>query len=334
MMPVRTTHPVPSASGRRPGRTPVSGNIRLVAAWLLLLSYFYMIPVEFSALQWEKTGEGLWRITQGQSADPVFLIQYLLWMFLTFIGALMFIGAGFANGFSYERKGKEGPLTGGDLAYYFAWVQVSTVGFFIPYYAITEKDGWLSALAPYLPHAFMLGLALVLFRRCLPRLGFQVPPLRRWIGMMFAAAAGYLFVYYLLDPLVTEPVGRLFSLEMQSWREDSISGGIHQAVDLGWIYVVGQLLLIGVIGPAAEEVVFRGLLMGFLVKRLGVVASVILSSVVFALFHVDVVFLAPLFVMGLILGSLYVFFRNLWAPVLFHIVNNVLSVVFDLLGSS
>ncbi len=97
------------------------------------------------------------------------------------------------------------------------------------------------------------------------------------------------------------------------------------------MFEAGQVLMIGMIGPIAEEVLFRGLLMGVLAKRVGIAAAVFLSSVVFALSHVDVAFLAPLFVMGLILGVLYAFFRNLWVPILFHMVNNTVSVVLDLL---
>ncbi|SDC96553.1 CAAX protease self-immunity [Melghirimyces thermohalophilus] len=318
-----------------PGGGPhssVVGKVRLISAWVLFLSYFYMVPLEFSALQWERTREGLWRVTEAQTTDPLFLLLYLLWLGTTFLGAFLFLVTGLKDRFRYERTRIEESIGAQDLAYYFAWVQILSMGFLIPYGALSEEGGWLSIVAPFLPHVLMLLLALFMFRHRLRRIGFSGEPFRRWVAIAVAIAAGYLFVYYALDPWVTEPVARFFSLEIQSWREDSISQGVEQAARLGWIYAVGQVLLLGVIGPIAEEVMFRGLLMGAFLQRIGSVGAVLLSSAIFALFHVDVVFLAPLFVMGLILGTLYALFKNLWAPILFHILNNTVSVIYDLLG--
>lgn len=331
MFPDRFTQPV--ATNPDPGRKPVLVKIRLVAAWLLCFSYFYMIPIEFSALEWKKTGEGLWLVTEGGAPGPVFVIQLLLWMAGTFLAAVVFLVSGAVSGFYCERKLKGGSLQGGDLAYYFAWFQILTFSFLIVYptFAVTEK-GWLSTILPYFPHVLSLALAFLLFRSRLSILGFRSLPGRQWLGVLIAVGAGYAFVSFLLDPLVTEPVARALSLEMASWREDSISQGLSQAAEMGWVFGASQILLIGVIGPIAEEIMFRGLLMGVLAQRVGVAAAIFLSSAVFSLSHVDVAFLAPLFVMGLIMGTLYAVFRNLWVPILFHMVNNTVAVVLDLYG--
>lgn len=169
-----------------------------------------------------------------------------------------------------------------------------------------------------------------MFRGRLSSLGFRSLPVRSWLQIVFIVGAAYAFIYFLLDPLVTEPVARAFSLEMTSWREDSISQGLTEAAGSGWMFAAGQVLMIGMIGPVAEEILFRGVLMGVLAKRVGVAVAVILSSALFALSHVDVAFLAPLFVMGLIMGIMYAYFKNLWVPILFHIVNNTVSVILDL----
>jgi uncharacterized protein len=328
MLPNVSVQPV--VKGPDPDRNPVSAKLRLAAAWLLCFSYFYMIPMEFSSLEWEKTGEGLWRATEG-GTGPFLAVQLLLWMMGTLLVSILFLVAGVIGGFQHERRPGAGPLRGRDLAYYLAWVQVLTFGslFFLSPFS---KDGdWISTFLPYLPHLLMLLLALFLFRGRLSSLGFRSLRGRRWLGICAAVAVAYAFTYFLLDPLVTEPVARIFSLDMTSWREDSISQGLAKAAGLSWMFGAGQVLMIGMIGPIAEEVLFRGLLMGVLAKRVGIAAAVFLSSVVFALSHVDVAFLAPLFVMGLILGVLYAFFRNLWVPILFHMVNNTVSVVLDLL---
>lgn len=151
---------------------------------------------------------------------------------------------------------------------------------------------------------------------------------------MTGAVTGlYLLLFFFLDPLVTEPVARWFNLELVSWREDDISAGISQAMETGWLSVMLQWFIIGVVGPVGEEVIFRGLLMQVMWRKIGATFSIVCSSVIFALFHADVAFFAPLLTMGLVMGILYVWFRSLWAPILFHVVNNSVSVLLDIFGS-
>ncbi|MFD1428591.1 CPBP family intramembrane glutamic endopeptidase [Kroppenstedtia sanguinis] len=319
----------PAVKGPGPDKKPVSAKLRLVAAWLLCFGYFYMIPMEFSSLEWEKTGEGLWRATEG-GAEPFFAVQILLWLMGTLLVSLLFLVTGVAGGFRYEKETVGNPLRGTDLAYYFAWIQVLTLASLFLLSPFSQDEGWIATFLPYLPHLFMVLLALFLFRGRLSSLGFRSLPVRSWLQIVFIVGAAYAFIYFLLDPLVTEPVARAFSLEMTSWREDSISQGLTEAAGSGWMFAAGQVLMIGMIGPVAEEILFRGVLMGVLAKRVGVAVAVILSSALFALSHVDVAFLAPLFVMGLIMGIMYAYFKNLWVPILFHIVNNTVSVILDL----
>ncbi|OYD06309.1 CPBP family intramembrane glutamic endopeptidase [Paludifilum halophilum] len=318
---------------------PFSHILRHLSAWLLCISFFYMIPMEFASLEWEKTSEGLWRVSNGDGTGSLFLLQYLLWMLVTLFAASLFFITGLISGFAEERYHNQGLLSGRDLVYYFSWVQFLTLAFLLPYYAIvpeTEAEGgsggWFGLIAPYIPHILMLGVALWIFRRRLPDLGFRQAKGKKWMWMIGAVGVLYLLLFFFLDALVTLPVAEFFNLELQSWREDSISQGIFQATRMGWISVLGQIALLGLIGPIAEEIVFRGLLMRGMMQKIGTTAGVILSALIFALFHTDIPFLAPLFIMGLILGGLYAVFRNLWAPILFHVVNNTVSVVVDVIS--
>lgn len=100
----------------------------------------------------------------------------------------------------------------------------------------------------------------------------------------------------------------------------------------GWLPLLSQGLLVALIGPVGEEVMFRGVLQQALAERIGQPVSILLTALLFTMFHVDVVMFAPLLVLGLILGILRAAFRSLWAPILFHVVNNSASVLLDLLS--
>ncbi|PTM56954.1 CPBP family intramembrane glutamic endopeptidase [Desmospora activa] len=313
---------------------PPLAQLRHWCAWFLCISFFYMVPMELSTLEWQKTEEGLWRIQSAETPSLWIAFQYLLWMIVTFISSLLFILTGSVQNFAYEKFAFQKQVEGLTVVYYFAWVQFLTMVTLFPYFFISGFGGleWLDSFFSFLPHFIMVGTALVLFRGSWEALGFDRPRASRWLMMIGVVAGSYLLVFFFLDSLVTEPVARWFNLELASWREDDISAGISQAVESGWVFVLFQLLIIGVVGPIAEEVVFRGLLMKLMWRKIGVGLSILLSSVIFALFHADVAFFAPLLAMGLVMGILYAWFRSLWAPILFHIVNNSVSVLFEVFG--
>lgn len=317
------THFSPALRSRR------SLTWRDVAAWLLCISFFLMIPMEFASLEWKQTAQGLWRVENGHAEGLVFALIWLLWAACNVGGGILFVVLGLITRFQYER-GSGGALTGRDFVYYFSWLQLSTMMFMLIVESFHVNQGWFSLLIPYLPHGLMILCALWLFKGRLSELGFRRIRAEKAGFAFVAVVVAYGLTYFFLDPFVTNPVANWFHLDLGSWREESISAGIKQAAEVGFISVGGQILLIGVIGPIAEEMVFRGLIMGGISRRLGTGVAIVMSALLFALFHADITYLAPLFVLGLVLGGLYGVFRSLWVPILFHIINNTASVLFDL----
>ena len=78
--------------------------------------------------------------------------------------------------------------------------------------------------------------------------------------------------------------------------------------------------------PMWEELVFRGLLMRGLWRTLGAVPAVLVSSLVFALAHMEPLRFVTLMFSGAVLGALYAYTRNLTLSILAHMAVNVLAV--------
>lgn len=83
-----------------------------------------------------------------------------------------------------------------------------------------------------------------------------------------------------------------------------------------------DLVVMAVISGFCEEIFFRGVAQ----HQLGLV----LTSVCFGVFH-DPTFRNPSYVIvalfyGLVLGGLYIYTGNLWAPIIAHMVHNVISL--------
>lgn len=85
--------------------------------------------------------------------------------------------------------------------------------------------------------------------------------------------------------------------------------------------------------PLWEEVLFRGVLLPGLAQRFNPLVAVLLSAAVFAAMHVAPLVLTYVFVLGLGLGWIRWFHRNLWAPVVAHAVNNAVSLTVVLLAA-
>jgi membrane protease YdiL (CAAX protease family) len=80
------------------------------------------------------------------------------------------------------------------------------------------------------------------------------------------------------------------------------------------------------VAPIFEEVMFRGLLFGWLRNRLGFIYSALFSSIIFAVSHFDPASFILQMVFGIVLSYLYEKDRTLIAPILCHIGRNAYSL--------
>jgi membrane protease YdiL (CAAX protease family) len=110
------------------------------------------------------------------------------------------------------------------------------------------------------------------------------------------------------------------SVETDVMTEAYINTGLPV---LFWIAIV-------VFGPVFEEVFFRGFLFeGFRRSKIGVIGAVILTSLVWAGFHLQygLFEIVSLFFLGVILGIARYKTRSLWVPVSMHAFNNLIAVI-------
>lgn len=88
-----------------------------------------------------------------------------------------------------------------------------------------------------------------------------------------------------------------------------------------------QIICIGIIVPVVEELIFRGLIYKRLRERWSVWVSVIVSALLFGIYHGNIVQGVYGAVAGLALGLIFEAYGSLKAPVFTHMVMNVTSCV-------
>lgn len=84
--------------------------------------------------------------------------------------------------------------------------------------------------------------------------------------------------------------------------------------------------IIGIMGPLAEEVFFRGFLLAAMIRPLGAPRAMAVGSAIFAASHFSIGALVPLFVTGWLLSWLYLKTRSIWPPFAAHAAQNFIAV--------
>lgn len=92
--------------------------------------------------------------------------------------------------------------------------------------------------------------------------------------------------------------------------------------------MVRSLLVMGILAPLTEELVFRGLLYRAWEAKWGWIPAMLASSALFAAYHPNIV---PAFVAGILYACVYRRTGSIWAPILVHAAFNVL-VWYPMLG--
>jgi membrane protease YdiL (CAAX protease family) len=93
-----------------------------------------------------------------------------------------------------------------------------------------------------------------------------------------------------------------------------------------WMAVVG----VAVVAPLVEEIVFRGMVFGWLRGRLPITWAVVISAALFSLEHIgflQVTLFLPIFSTGIVLAILYHHARAIWPGVVVHGTFNLVATL-------
>lgn len=92
-------------------------------------------------------------------------------------------------------------------------------------------------------------------------------------------------------------------------------------------FVLG-LMTIGFLAALGEELFFRGVLQNIIEKySLNSHVAVWSTAIIFSFIHFQFLGFFPRVLLGAFFGYLYVWYRNLWIPIICHFFNNALGVV-------
>lgn len=135
-----------------------------------------------------------------------------------------------------------------------------------------------------------------------------------WLTVLIAAVAG-------LAMLSVVDIGINVIPFPESWYSvfaDSNDELVGRAVPL-WL----TLLMIGVAGPIAEEVFFRGALMNALRRDSNPVVAIIISAMLFGIAHAVPIQVCYATFFGIVMGVTFHLTKSIWPVIIIHMVNNI-----------
>jgi len=157
-------------------------------------------------------------------------------------------------------------------------------------------------------------------RGCLAgKLGLRVPGRGDWTTVLLGLAAAYLF-QFVTTPLWTR-VLRMLHVECEKRQEL-----LRMCEGLGVWGFVGVVLLLGVLVPVSEEVIYRRIVFGAF-RPLGTLPALVVASLVFSLMHAYLYGFWALWAIGVAFQWIYLRSRNLGAAVAAHMIFNTVTLV-------
>lgn len=90
--------------------------------------------------------------------------------------------------------------------------------------------------------------------------------------------------------------------------------------------LVANLLVVAVVPAISEEFFFRGFLLKTFMRKMNPYLAILLTAFLFSAMHLQLAGFIPRFLLGLILGLVFYYSRNLWLCSVVHFSNNALAV--------
>lgn len=123
------------------------------------------------------------------------------------------------------------------------------------------------------------------------------------------------------------------------WGAQALIGEVNIAIDKvlpppSWFWemfnkifendfgIYGAILKVVIMAPVVEELIFRGVIMHGLMRNYAKTTAVLVSALMFALFHLNPWQFPATFMLGLLLGLLMVRTRNILLCIMGHAINN------------
>jgi membrane protease YdiL (CAAX protease family) len=196
---------------------------------------------------------------------------------------------------------------------------------FVPLLFNRAPSVWLLALAVAVPAAIAAALALLIttLRGNGPATDLRLHWSWRGLGLGLLFGFGGLFV--------TLPAAVLY-VSIAGPDANSAVGELFAGIQASWLWAVVVFVMVVFVAPVCEEIVYRGLLWEAVEWRWGGWVALAVTTVVFAVVHLEPSRIPLLLVLAIPIGLARLYSGGLLASIVAHQVTNLLPGVVIMLG--
>lgn len=192
----------------------------------------------------------------------------------------------------------------------------------MPFYTFLDVAVWRKVFLDYsniiniVTIVACIGIFIVFMKRTT---GYQVQLLSNisFVGMMLAIGCSFLF-FLLLDRGLDPIFEGMFPQSEQDYQE-MIQSLIKSPMT--------SLIQVCILAPIIEEILMRGVVLGGLKNSYGTVTALLISAMLFACLHFNMVQTLSAFVCGIVLGLLYIKTSSIFCCMIAHGGYNLISYI-------
>ena len=148
------------------------------------------------------------------------------------------------------------------------------------------------------------------------RVGWQALGLRGFQGAMIGLGCGLMVLSFMFNFAYSTFLA-LLNLRIQADLTP-----VFAELSSPWWLLAGGV----VVAPVVEEIFFRGFVFAGLCRRYEWQKAAVISSALFALIHLQLTAVIPIFILGYIFAYLYYQSDSIWPAILMHVATNALGL--------
>lgn len=176
----------------------------------------------------------------------------------------------------------------------------------------------LSAVIYIITLAVVIGAPWLIFKRKTTKTEVGLQRLPSWLEVFTSPVA---FIVYVFCSGIIVALSRAF-IPFLNFEQAQVTG--FEEISQQYELILAFLTLV-VIAPVAEEILFRGYLLGKLRNHAPTWVAILVSSALFGLVHFNASVSIDTFVLGIVLAWMRIKTGSLWPAILIHMIKNGLA---------
>lgn len=128
---------------------------------------------------------------------------------------------------------------------------------------------------------------------------------------------GFSFVFF--SHLIVQMLANLFPIQYIKFAESM--DFMNNAP------VIAVFIAVVIVAPLFEEIMFRGIVYDQLQKRMNVFKAAVIAGLLFGIYHLNIFQGTYATLIGVAMGFSLIWTKSIWAPIIIHFVNNLISII-------